>query len=61
MFTLKWIHPFSAQFDLASVKYSYLWLNALPILEQGFHLNKQEFRDALCFCYNWQLENVHRN
>ena len=24
----------------------------------GFHLNKQEFRDALYICYNWQLQNV---
>ena len=24
----------------------------------GFHLNKQEFRDALCLRYGWQLSNV---
>jgi len=44
--------------ELTSVKCSSLWLTALPIQEQGFHLNKQEFRDALCFRYNWQLQNV---
>ena len=44
--------------DLISVKCSSLWLTALPIQEQGFHLNKQEFRDALCLRYGWQLYNV---
>jgi len=40
--------------DVMSVKCS-LWVTALPIQEKGFHLKKQEFRDALCFFYNWQL------
>ena len=35
-----------------------VWLIALPIQEQGFYLNKQEFRDALCLRYGWQLSNV---
>ena len=28
------------------------WLNALPLESQGFVLNKEEFRDALCLRYN---------
>ena len=44
--------------DLLRVKCSSNWLTALPIEEQGFHLNKQEFRDALCLRYGWQLPNV---
>ena len=27
------------------------WLTALPLQEQGFTLNKQEFQDALCLRY----------
>ena len=33
--------------DMLSTKCSSLWLTALPLQEQGFHLNKQEFQDAL--------------
>ena len=28
------------------------WLSALPIADHGFHLNKGEFRDALCLTYD---------
>ena len=45
---------------LTSVKCSSLWLTALPLQEQGFFLNKQEFRDALCLRYGWQLPNVYQ-
>ena len=44
--------------ELINVKCSSLWLTALPLQEQGFHLNKQEFRDALCLRYGWQLANI---
>ena len=44
--------------DLLTAKYSSVWLTALTIQEQGFHLNKQEFRDALCLWYGWQISNV---
>ena len=44
--------------ELISVKCSSLWLTALPLQEQRFHLNKQEFRDALCLRYGWQLANI---
>ena len=44
--------------DMLSAKYSSLWLTALPIQEQGFHLNKQEFQDALQLRYGWELSRV---
>jgi len=44
--------------ELITAKCSSLWLTALPLQEQGFHLNKQEFRDALCLRYGWQLVNI---
>ena len=34
------------------------WLNALPIQEQGFVLNKDEFCDALRLRYNLALQNL---
>ena len=34
------------------------WLNALPIEELNFVLNKEEFRDALRLRYNIQLDNM---
>ena len=29
-----------------------LWLNTIPWKEQGYDLNKEEFRDSLRLCYN---------
>ena len=43
---------------MLSAKCSSLWLIALPIQEQGFHLNKQEFQDALRLRYGWELSRV---
>ncbi|XP_057302766.1 uncharacterized protein LOC130636933 [Hydractinia symbiolongicarpus] len=34
------------------------WLNVLPITEQGFYLNKQEFWDAMRLRYNWSIPNL---
>ena len=34
------------------------WLNALPIEELDFQLNKEEFRDALRLRYNMKLDNL---
>ena len=34
------------------------WLNALPIEDMSFSLNKEEFRDALRLRYNLNLENL---
>ena len=39
--------------DLLRAKCSSNWLTALPIEEQGFHLNKQEFRDV---CHDVAVE-----
>ena len=34
------------------------WLTALPLKRCGFILNKQEFRDALCLRYNWNIPDI---
>ena len=34
------------------------WLTTLPLKELGFCLNKQEFRDALCLRYGWDVPNM---
>ena len=34
------------------------WLSALPLVDQGFKLNKGEFRDALRLRYNKQLKGL---
>ena len=34
------------------------WLNAMPIEELDFQLNKEEFRDALRLRYNMKLDNL---
>ena len=44
--------------DMLSAKCASVWLTALTIQEQGFHLNKQEFCDALCLRYGWELLRV---
>ena len=44
--------------DLGTEKGASTWLTALPLQEQGFTLNKQEFQDALCLRYGWQLKNL---
>ena len=36
------------------------WLTTLPLRDHGFHLTKGEFRDALCFRYDWPLKNIPR-
>ena len=44
--------------ELGTKKGVSTWLTALPLQQQGFTLNKQEFQDALCLCYEWQLKNL---
>ena len=44
--------------DLNSEPGASSWLLALPIQEQGFHLNKEEFWDALHLHYGWNLLNI---
>ena len=43
--------------DLLGEKGSSSWLTVLPLKDQGFNLNKGEFRDALSLRYGWQLKN----
>ena len=35
------------------------WLTALPLRSYGYSLNKQEFRDAICLRYGWQIPTLH--
>ena len=44
--------------ELNSEKGASVWLTSLPLSEQGFHLNAQEFRDALCLRYGWRVQNI---
>ena len=44
--------------DLGTEKGASTLLTALPLQEQGFTLNKQEFQDALCLRHGWQLKNL---
>lgn len=44
--------------DLLGEKGSSKWLSVLPIRDQGFNLNKGEFRDALNLRYGWQMKNL---
>ena len=41
--------------DLNSETGSSSWLTVLPLQDQGFHLHKQEFWDALHLRYGWKL------
>jgi len=34
------------------------WLSALPITSIGYTLNKQEFTDAVCMSYGWQVKGI---
>ena len=41
--------------SLSAEKGSGSWLTVLPLKEYGYCLNKQEFRDALCLRYGWDV------
>ena len=45
-------------FQTAQEKGASAWLSALPIQALGYALNKQEFRDAVCLRYGWNIENM---
>jgi len=34
------------------------WLSALPIKAIGYALNKQEFNDATCMKYGWNVKGI---
>jgi len=50
--------PSQRAMDLNSEIGSSAWLTVLPLQDQGFHLNKQKFWDALHLCYGWKLTNT---
>lgn len=50
--------PKQRMMDLLGEKGSLSWLSVLPLKDQGFNLNKGEFRDALNLRYGWQMINV---
>ena len=49
------------QVDLAKEHGASSWLSVLPLSDQGFHLNKGEFIDALCLRYGWTISNIPRH
>lgn len=44
--------------DLNSETSSSSWLTVLPLQDQGFHLHKQEFWNALHLHYGWKLAST---
>ena len=44
--------------QLNSEKGASVWLTSLPLSDQGFNLNAQEFRDAICLRYGWKVNNI---
>ena len=44
--------------DLAQMKISSAWLNALPLQDENFSLNKREFFDAVQLRYRWSLKRL---
>ena len=44
--------------QLASKKGVSSWLNALPLLKNGFDLTKTEFRDGIALRYTWEAKNT---
>ena len=44
--------------DLAQMKISSAWLNALPLIDENFTLNKREFFDAVQLRYRWEVKRL---
>ena len=44
--------------EMACEKGASNWLNAHPLKEYGFDLNKQQFWDAISKRYRWPLSNL---
>ena len=44
--------------ELASEKGASSWLTVIPIKDQGYDLNKREFRDAVKMRYNWEISDL---
>ncbi len=45
-------------FETAQEKGASSWLSALPLKRLGYTLNKQEFRDAICLRYGWNVQGI---
>ena len=45
-------------FEGAQEKGASSWLSSLPIKKLGYVLNKQEFRDAVCLRYGWEVKGI---
>ena len=45
-------------FETAQEKGASSWLSVLPLRKMGYTLNKQEFRDAICLRYGWEIKGV---
>ena len=44
--------------DIAQLKGASAWLNALPLKDEGYDLNKREFFDAVQLRYRWDLKHL---
>ena len=44
--------------EFAQEKGASLWLNTQPSQEHGCFLNRQEFKDALCLRYSWEVKGI---
>ena len=47
--------------DIAQLKGASAWLNALPLKDEGYDLNKREFFDAVQLRYRWNLKRLPLN
>ena len=46
---------------MGQMKGASAWLNALPLKDEGFVLNKREFFDAVALRYRWNLKRLPLN
>ena len=44
--------------DVAQMKGGSSWLNALPLKDEGYTLNKREFFDAVALRYRWDIKRL---
>ena len=51
----------SRAFESAQEKGASAWLSALPLKKLGYVLNKQEFRDAICLRYGWEIKGTPKS
>ncbi|KAL9959428.1 hypothetical protein ACROYT_G032751 [Oculina patagonica] len=47
--------------ELASEKGAPSWLTVIPKKDQGYDLNKREFRDAVKMRYNWEISDLPKS